>query len=95
MLKYFAVTAIALMSVAAAHAQSSLVQQGHAVADRACNACHLKGTIEAPSFAALAKRGTVTEAGLGDALGHGHEMSPITLLPEERRALAAYINSLK
>lgn len=68
---------------------------GQEIADQQCNACHLFGTSRAPSFRTMAKSGTVTEAKLADATSHGHQMSPITLSPEQIKALAAYIRTLR
>lgn len=70
-------------------------EPGKEIADRQCNACHLFGTTNAPSFRKLAREGKLTEQGLADALGHGHEMSPIALPPAQIKALMVYIQSLK
>lgn len=71
------------------------VLPGKNIADQECNACHLFGTSRAPAFRALAKAGPVSEARLADAIGHGHQMSPIGLSADQIRVLAIYINSLK
>ncbi len=68
---------------------------GWRIAERNCNACHLTGTADAPSFFKLAQRGTVDDQQLATALRSGHRMSPITLDPPELQALARYINSLR
>jgi cytochrome c5 len=68
---------------------------GRTVADQYCNACHLTGTANAPSFFQLAKEGGWTEQRLAAAIAHGHRMSPISLSPAELQALAAYIVSLR
>ncbi len=66
---------------------------GWRIAERNCNACHLTGTADAPSFFKLAQRGAVDENRLATVLHSGHRMSPITLSPEQLQALARYINS--
>jgi cytochrome c5 len=68
---------------------------GQDVADQQCNACHMFGTSRAPSFRAMAALGRATEAKLADAISHGHRMSPITLTPEQIKALAVYIENMK
>jgi hypothetical protein len=68
---------------------------GWEVAERNCIACHLTGTIAAPSFFKLAQSGTVDENRLAAALRSGHQMSPITLGPQQLQDLARYINSLR
>ena len=68
---------------------------GQNVADQQCNACHLFGTSQAPSFRKMAQSGIVTDAKLADAIKQGHQMSPIYLSPAQVKALVAYIGSLK
>jgi hypothetical protein len=51
---------------------------GWRIADRQCNACHLTGTTDAPSFFKLAQRDRWNEQKLADILATGHAMSPIT-----------------
>ena len=70
-------------------------EPGKEIADRQCNACHLFGTMDAPSFVALARAGKLSEQGLADALAHGHRMSPIRLESRQIAALLTYIRSLK
>ncbi len=77
------------------HSASAAAEHGYAIAERNCHACHLTGTTAAPSFYKLSRRGGWDEAHLAEAIGHGHAMSPITLQPDEIRALAAYIAALK
>jgi len=69
-------------------------EPGHQIADRECSACHLFGTTAAPSFYQLARRGGWTAEKLSDALKQGHQMSPMTLQPDQVRNLATYIQSL-
>ena len=71
------------------------VRPGWRIADRQCNACHLTGTTDAPSFFKLAQRGSWNEQKLADILAAGHAMSPITIGSPQLRDLAIYINSLK
>ena len=70
-------------------------QPGKEVADRQCNSCHLFGTAEAPSFALLARRRSVTADYLMQSTAKGHAMSPIKLSAGETGDLAVYIQSLK
>ena len=69
-------------------------EPGREIADDQCNACHLFGTTDAPSFFKLSKQGGWTAERLGDALKKGHRMSPMSLGPDQLRDLAAYIASL-
>ena len=71
------------------------LKPGWEIAERSCIACHLTGTTDAPSFFKLAKSGPVTEERLATALRSGHQMSPISLGPEELQQLARYIDSLR
>jgi cytochrome c553 len=71
------------------------ITPGKRVADRSCNACHLTGTAEAPSFFHLAQQGGWTEQRLAEAAASGHRMSPILLSKAEFHDLADYIASLK
>jgi hypothetical protein len=71
------------------------LRPGWEIAERNCVACHLTGTTDAPSFFKLAQRGPVTVERLAAALASGHQMSPITLGPQELAALALYINALR
>jgi hypothetical protein len=71
------------------------LKPGWAIAERSCIACHLTGTTAAPSFFKLAQSGTIDEARLAAALKSGHQMSPITLAPQQLQDLARYINSLR
>lgn len=66
---------------------------GWRIAEQNCNACHLTGTIDAPSFFKLAQRGPIDENRLETVLRSGHRMSPITLDASKRQELARYINS--
>lgn len=68
---------------------------GQEVADRSCNACHLFGTMEAPSFHRLAQQGGIDANRLAAALASGHRMSPITLAAEQIESLAPYIRAMK
>jgi cytochrome c5 len=68
---------------------------GKAIADRQCSSCHLFGTSTAPSFHDMANAKNVTEAWLTEALSQGHRMSPMTLAPDQVRALIAYIETLR
>jgi len=68
---------------------------GWQVAEQRCISCHLTGTTSAPSFFKLAQAGAVTEDRLRAALAGGHQMSPMTLSPQELADLARYINSLR
>jgi cytochrome c5 len=69
-------------------------EPGHQLANRECSACHLFGTTAAPSFYKLAKQGGWGEQKLAAALKQGHQMSPMTLQPDQVKDLAAYIQSL-
>jgi hypothetical protein len=68
---------------------------GWQIAERSCIACHLTGTVDAPSFFKLVQPGPIDENRLAAALGSGHRMSPITLGPQELQDLARYMNSLR
>ncbi len=70
-------------------------EPGKEIADRQCNACHLFGTADAPSFRKLAREGKLTDQGLAHVLEHNHAMSPITLPPAQITELMVYIRSLK
>jgi hypothetical protein len=70
-------------------------EPGKEIADRQCNACHLFGTMDAPSFHKLAADGKLNAQGLADSLSHGHSMSPITLPSAQISELIVYIRSLK
>ncbi len=76
-------------------ATDASAEPGKEIADRQCNACHLFGTMDAPSFLQLAREGKLSEQSLADALDHGHKMSPITMQPTQVRDLMIYIRSLK
>jgi hypothetical protein len=67
---------------------------GERVADLHCISCHLTGTMEARSFYKMSRDGIWDEKRLAAALASGHQMSPITLSPEELKQLAIYISSL-
>lgn len=71
------------------------LKPGWEIAEQNCIACHLTGTTTAPSFFKLAQSGTIDEARLAAALKSGHQMSPITLAPQQLQDLARYINSLR
>jgi hypothetical protein len=68
---------------------------GARIARDRCLACHLTGTLEAPSFFKLAMRTEWNEKTLGETLAHGHRMSPIILAPDELTALTAFIEGLR
>lgn len=68
---------------------------GWDVAQRNCNACHLTGTTDAPSFYKLSLRSGWTADKLAAAIASGHTMSPISLEPQQIQDLANYIASLK
>jgi len=70
-------------------------EPGKEIADRQCNACHLVGTMDAPSFYKLVKEGKLSEQELTAALDHGHMMSRINLSPAQISELIAYTHSLK
>lgn len=67
---------------------------GWEIAERNCIACHLTGTIDAPSFFKLRQSGPIDEDRLAAALRSGHKMSPIALAPQQLQDLDRYINSL-
>lgn len=76
-------------------ASDRTVEPGKQIADRICNQCHLFGSGMAPSFFSLARQKQWDANGVASALGHSHDMVPITLPDEERDRLAAYINSFR
>ncbi len=76
-------------------ASDAAAEPGKEIADRQCNACHLVGTMDAPSFFKLEKEGKVNEQELSAALDHGHMMSRINLSPAQIGELLTYIHSLK
>ena len=71
------------------------VEPGKRIADRICNQCHLFGSGMAPSFFKLARKKPWDAKSVASALGHSHDMVPITLPDDEGDSLAAYINSFK
>jgi len=71
------------------------LKPGWEIAEQNCVACHLTGTTTAPSFFKLAQSGKIDEAQLASTLKSGHQMSPITLAPQQLQDLARYINSLR
>ncbi len=70
-------------------------EPGKEIADRQCNACHLVGTMDVPSFYKLVKEGKLNEQELTAALDHGHMMSRINLSPAQLSELMVYFRSLK
>ncbi len=76
-------------------AADAAAEPGKEIADRQCNACHLVGTMDAPSFLKLARAGKLNEQELTATLEHGHMMSRINLQPAQIGELIAYIHSLK
>ena len=70
------------------------LKPGWSIAEHKCIMCHLTGTTLAPSFFEMTKSGALDEKRLAEALDSGHEMSPITLPPQQVHDLALYINSL-
>ena len=76
-------------------AKDPAIEPGKDVADRLCNECHLFGSGMAPSFRRLAQQRNWDGGTVANALGHSHDMVPITLPAEERDQLARYINSFR
>ena len=76
-------------------ASDAAAEPGKEIADRQCNACHLVGTMDAPSFFKLARAGKPNEQELIATLDHGHMMSRINLQPAQIGELLTYIHSLK
>lgn len=99
----FAIAALALAGCASRQVQPpSTVQRGHAVAQRACAACHAvepgrnSPATKAPAFGSLEMRHTAgLEGRVADLARSGHYgMPPQALTPEEARDIVAYIESL-
>ena len=64
------------------------LKPGWSIAERKCIMCHLTGTTLAPSFFEMTQSGPLDEKRLAQSLASGHEMSPITLPPQQVHELA-------
>jgi hypothetical protein len=85
------------------HAPPTAAERGHAVARRACAACHaieaagVSPAPKAPAFASVEMRHTASlESRVADLTRLGHYgMPPVKLSPDEVRELVAYIASFE
>jgi len=91
------------LCAASAAAPATLAEQGRIVADRRCASCHAvaKDAISSPNpkaqtFAAIAATPGMTSTALSAALQTSHKVMPnFILTPQDRRAVVAYVLSLK